>query len=185
MTTTDFFIVALLVVAPFLVVRAVYRRLLLNRSERAFLSLAASQGIERARAMDFVNLARAKGTTAMEEATAEAEAMCDNDLRHARQRAGIAVMERAARDEFKRLKQEGDLKSIEEISEAADAAGIAALNQYTEAGGPLADDSPMITNIAALQAFIDNCNDDLDSIPPGEEYVTQVGRVAKKAADAL
>lgn len=164
------------------VVRATYRRLAFTRAERAFFALAASRGVDRQRAMDFINLARAKGTTAMEEVTAEARLMDDNDLRAARQRAGIAVMERAARDEFKRLMLESDMQSFEAMSEAADAAGTAMLNQYVAPRGPLAPDSPM--GVAALGALIDNCNDDIQGVPESERYITSVGRVAAAAAKA-
>jgi len=54
------------------------------------------------------------------------------------------------------------------------------LNQYVERGGPLGADSPM--GVAALRALIDNCNDDLRGVPEGQQYVTQVGRVARGAA---
>ena len=177
MTGSHLIIAALVGLASFLASRTVYRRLSLTRAERAFLSVAADQGMERAHAMDFVNLARAKGTTVMEEASVEAQAMRDNELRETRKWAHIAVMERAARDEFARLKQESNL-SIEEMSQAADAAGIAQLNRYVGPGGPLEDDSPLTTNVDALQALIDGCNDDLDGIPPSEQYVTRLGRAA-------
>lgn len=98
-----------------------------------------------------------------------------------RKAAGIAVMERAARDEYSRLKIEG-LWSHEQIAEAADAVGIEMLNQYVEAGAPLADDSPMVTNPAALKALIENCNDDLRGLSEGQDYITQIGRVAKGAS---
>ncbi len=184
MTVAQFFIVALVVLVSFLAIRTIHRRLSLTRAERAFLSVAAGQDIDRARAMDFVNLARAKGTTAMEEASAEAQARRDNELRETLKWARIAVMERAARDEFARLKQESDLKSIQEISDSADAAGITAVNQHVKPGGPLADDSPIATNIAALQVLIESCNADLVSIPPGEEYVTRMGRVAGRVVNS-
>lgn len=47
--------------------RGLYRLLAYDRGERAFLTLAKQQGLPRSRAIEFVNLARARGTTAMEE----------------------------------------------------------------------------------------------------------------------
>lgn len=116
----------------------------------------------------------------MEEVSAEAAIIDQNDIGAARQQAAIAVMERAARDEFKRLVLKSDVHSFEEMGEIADAAGIAMLNQYTALGAPLGPDSPM--GVAALRALIDNCNDDLEGIPENERYVTTVGRVATAAA---
>ena len=161
----------------FVVIRVLYRWLAFDRGERAFLSLAATRGMDRARALEFVKLARAKGTTAMAEVSAEASALEDNELSAARKEAGIAIMERAARDEYRRLTLEGRLKTHEEITQAADAAGIAMINQYVERGSPLGPDSPM--GVSALRALINNCNDDIHGLPEGQYYVTHVGRVAK------
>lgn len=176
MTDFGFLVTAGSIVIAFFLGRSIYRRLSYNRAERAFLDLATSRGLERSRALDFINLARAKGTTAMEEVSAEAALMDQNDIGAARQQAAIAVMERAARDEFKRLMLGSDMQSFEEMSEAADAAGIAMLNQYTALGAPLAPDSPM--GVAALRALVDQCNEDLEGVPENERYVTNIGRVA-------
>jgi hypothetical protein len=177
MTNEELLGLAFAAVVAFVMIRAAYRWMAFDRRERAFLSLAAKRGVDRARALEFINLARAKGTTAMEEVSAEARAMEGNELSTARKEAGIAVMERAARDEFRRLTLEGRLKTFEEISDAADAAGIAMINQYVEHGSPLGPDSPM--GVAALRALIDNCNDDIRGVPEGQYYVTQLGRVAR------
>lgn len=157
--------------------RGLYRLFALHRGERAFLTLAKQKGLPRSRAMEFVNLARARGTTAMAEASEEARRLEANEINMLRKAAGIAVMERAARDEFNRLSSEGQL-GLEQISEAADAAGIEMLNQYVKAGAPLGDDSLMAKNPAALKALINNCNDDLRGLSEGQYYTTQIGRVA-------
>lgn len=159
-------------------VRGAYRRIAYSRGDRAFLALVANTSIPTAHAKYLINLARAKRTNVMAEVAAEADAIRKNELAEARRQAAYAVMERAARDEFKRLTIESDL-GFEQISEAADAAGAAMVNQYAAPGGPLAEDSPM--GVEALSALIKNCNDDLQEVSEGKQYVTQVGRVAAAA----
>jgi len=177
MTGEEMVWLALAGAVAIVVVRAIYRWVAFDRAERAFLSLAKKNGLDRARAIELVNLARAKGTRAVDELTAAANLLEANELSSARKEAAIAVMERAARDEYRRLTLDGRLKTFEEISEAADAAGAAMLNQYVEPGSPLGPDSPM--DVAALRTFIEGCNEDLQGVPEDQQYVTHVGRVAK------
>jgi hypothetical protein len=177
MTDSDLLIALAVLVLSILLIRGAYRRLVYTRAERAFLALAATRSVPTAQAMDYINLARAKGTSVMQEVAAEADVLKMNELAEVRRQAAFAVMERAARDERRRLISEGDLSDIGKINEAADTAGTAMLNQYAERGGPLGDDSPL--DVAALKSLIDNCNDDLRGVPDGEQYVTQVGRVVK------
>ena len=134
--------------------------------------------MDRGRAMEYINLARANGTAAMAELTKAADALDAGDLQSARQKTAIAVMERAARDEYRRLTLLG--KSHTEASEAADATGTEMLNKYVEHGGPLAKDSPM--GLAALKALADQCNDDVRGLPEGSYYATQIGRVARASS---
>ena len=116
---------AFVVVVAFVVIRGIYRLLGFDRGERAFLSLAEKRGMDRAQAMEFINLARAKGTTAMAEVSAEASALEDSELSLARKEAGIAVMERAARDEFKRLSLEGRLHTLKKLAKLPMQLGLA------------------------------------------------------------
>jgi len=175
MKDSEFLTITVVLAICYFAIRAVYRRFAFNRSERAFLALATGRGMDRARAMEYVNLARATGTTAMAELTKAADVLDAGDLQSARQQAAIAVMERTARDEYRRLALLG--KSPDEIREAADAAGIEMLNKYVEPGGPLAKDSPM--GLAALKALTDQCNEDVKGLPYGTYYETQIGRIAR------
>ena len=179
MTDAEVLLAIGIFVVSILLIRGAYRRIAFTREERAFLALAANTNIPTAHAMDLINLARAKGTNVMQEVSADADVIRKNELAEARRQAAVAVLERAARDERRRLvfQVDTDLTKIEEINAAADAAGIAMLNRYVERGGPLAEDSPM--GVSALQALTDKCNEDLRGIPEGEQYVTQVGQVAR------
>ncbi len=178
MKDSEYWTILVVLAICYFAIRAVYRRFAFNRSERAFLALAAGRGMDRAQAMEYVNLARAKGTSAMAELTKAADAADTGDLQSARQKTAIAVMERAARDEYRRLTLLG--KSHNAASEAADAAGTDMLNRYVEQGGPLAKDSPM--GLAALKALADQCNDDVRGLPEGSYYATQIGQVARAAS---
>ena len=175
---SEFWTIAVALTICYFAIRALHRRFAFNRSERAFLALAAGRGMDRVRAMEYVNLARANSTTAMAELTKAADALDAGDLESTRQRAAIAVMDCAARDEYRQLTLLG--KSPNEAREAADAAGIDMLNNYVERGVPLAKDSPM--GLAALRALTDQCNDDVRGLPEGSYYAPQVGRVARASS---